>query len=77
MDLLGFGDSPKPWCRSTVDRHLDALAATLAGQRNIMLVGHSKGAVLALAYAARNPALVRRLFLIGLPHFGSQANAYR
>lgn len=77
VDLLGFGDSPKPWCRYTVDRHLDALDAALAGRSHMALVGHSMGAVLALAYAARHPTLVRRLFLLGLPYFGSQANAYR
>lgn len=77
VDLLGFGDSPKPCCRYTVDRHLEALDAALASHRHITLVGHSLGAVLAVAYAARHPAIVRRLFLIGLPYFGSQANAYR
>jgi pimeloyl-ACP methyl ester carboxylesterase len=77
VDLLGFGDSPRPWCRYTVDRHLEALDAALAGQNHMTLVGHSMGAVLAVAYAARHPALVRRLFLLGLPYFGSQANAYR
>ena len=29
VDLLGFGDSPQPWCRYTVDRHLDALNAEI------------------------------------------------
>lgn len=77
VDLLGFGDSPKPWCRYTVDRHLDALDAALAGHRDVTLVGHSLGAVLAVAYAARHPDTVRRLVLFGLPYFGSQANAYR
>ncbi len=77
VDLLGFGDSPKPWCRYTVDRHLDALHAALAGHGRMTLVGHSLGAVLALAYAARHPTAVRRLVLLGLPYFGSQANAYR
>ena len=77
VDLLGFGDSPKPWCRYTVARHLDALDATLASQRDLTLVGHSMGAVLAVAYAARHPARVRRLVLLGLPYFGSQANAYK
>ena len=72
-----FGDSPKPWCRYTVDRHLDALDAALAGHRHMTLVGHSLGAVLAVAYAARHPAVVRRLVLLGLPYFGSQATAYR
>jgi len=77
IDLLGFGDSPKPWCRYTVARHLGALTAALSGRRNMTLVGHSMGAVLALAFASRHPELVRRLLLIGLPYFGSEANAYR
>jgi len=77
VDLLGFGDSPKPWCRYTVDRHLDALDTALAGHRQITLVGHSMGAVLGVAYAARRPKLVRRLVLLGLPYFGSEARAYQ
>jgi pimeloyl-ACP methyl ester carboxylesterase len=76
VDLLGFGDSPQPWCRYTVDRHLDALHAALADYREMTLVGHSMGAVLALAYAARYPANVKRLFLIALPYFGNQTKAY-
>lgn len=35
------------------------------------------GAVLAIAYAARYPHLVRRLILLSLPYFGSQADAYK
>ena len=76
VDLLGFGDSPQPWYRYTVDRHLDALHAALLGYREMTLVGHSMGAVLALAYAARYPANVKRLFLIAMPYFGNQAKAY-
>lgn len=40
------------------------------------LVGHSLGATLAVAYAARYPQAVERLFLISLPYFGSQDAAY-
>jgi pimeloyl-ACP methyl ester carboxylesterase len=76
VDLLGFGDSPRPWCRYTLDRHLAALDRSLAGEGGMTLVGHSLGAVLAVAYAARYPEAVRRLFLIGLPYFGSQRAAY-
>lgn len=36
------------------------------------LVGHSLGALLAVAYAARYPQAVERLFLISLPYFASQ-----
>lgn len=75
LDLYGFGRSPRPWCRYTVDRHLDALHRTLEDGAPQVLVGHSLGAALALAYAARHPACVRGLVLIGLPVYGSQSGA--
>lgn len=75
VDLLGFGQSPQPWIRYSVERHVAALHACLAGERSITLVGHSLGAALALAYAARYPSVVRRLVLISLPNFGSTERA--
>lgn len=76
-DLLGFGDSPKPWFRHTMERHLERLHLRLAGCHDITLVGHSLGAALALAYAARHPQQVRRLVLLSLPYFGGEVAAYR
>lgn len=75
VDLLGFGQSPRPWIRYSVERHVAALHASLAGERCITLVGHSLGAALALAYAARHPSVVRRLVLISLPNFGGVEHA--
>ena len=75
VDLLGFGQSPKPWTRYSVERHVAALHACLAGERSMTLVGHSLGAALALAYAARYPSVVRRLVLISLPNFGGSERA--
>lgn len=79
VDLLGFGDSPKPWLiRYTVQRHveeLDRVVAPLTTDNAIVLVGHSFGAILALAYAARWPERVAGLVLISLPHFGNQRRA--
>jgi pimeloyl-ACP methyl ester carboxylesterase len=75
LDLLGFGESPKPWFRYSVERHVAALHASLAGERSVTLVGHSLGAALALAYAARYPSVVRRLVLISLPNFGGAEGA--
>ena len=75
IDLLGFGASPKPWMRYSVERHLAALHESLAGERSLTLVGHSLGAALALAYAARHPSIVRRLVLISLPNFGGTQGA--
>lgn len=75
VDPLGFGDSPKPWTRYTIDRHVDALYETFKNKQSFALVGHSMGALLAIAYAARHPEQVNRLVLIGLPFFGSAENA--
>jgi len=40
------------------------------------LVGHSLGATLAVAYAARYPEAVERLFLISLPYFADEDAAH-
>ncbi|MDQ6925109.1 MAG: alpha/beta hydrolase, partial [Candidatus Eremiobacteraeota bacterium] len=80
IDLLGFGRSPKPWTTYTVDRHLDALHAVIgpaAVGAPLTLVGHSFGARLAIAYAARYPAEVERLVLVSLPYFGGGERAKR
>lgn len=77
VDLLGFGDSPKPWFRYTVDRHIDALHACLGALGEICIVGHSMGAALALHYTARHPQQVRGLCLISVPHYGGLDNAAR
>lgn len=81
VDLLGFGDSPKPWGHYTVERHVAALRATLAdwlgADAAMVLVGHSLGAVLALAYAAKQPQQVRGLMLMSLPCFRDESTARR
>lgn len=76
MDLLGYGQSPKPWTRYTVERHVEALHGVLADRGPFTLVGHSFGAIAALAYAARHPQDVSGLVLIGLPYFGGLERAY-
>lgn len=75
VDPLGFGDSPKPWTRYTIDRHVEALYQTLKGEGPLTLVGHSMGTLLAVAFAARHPELVERLVLLSLPYFGSPERA--
>jgi len=69
VDLLGFGASPRPWMRYTLDRHLAALRDALPDQGRLTLAGHSLGAALALAFAARWPARVDRLILLSPPCF--------
>ncbi len=79
IDLLGFGQSPKPWTTYSVDRHVTALhevigpAAQACGA--LMLVGHSLGARLAVAYASRYPREIRQLVLVSLPYYGDEEQA--
>jgi pimeloyl-ACP methyl ester carboxylesterase len=76
IDLLGFGNSPRPWIRYTTEVHLQSLRCTIEKERApVTLIGHSLGAVLALAYAARYPSQVRALVLIGMPNFGGLPGA--
>ena len=75
VDPLGFGHSPKPSTTYSVERHVAALRRVLAGRGRVTLVGHSFGALLAVAYAARYPETVDGLVLMGLPYFGSEERA--
>ncbi len=77
VDLLGFGDSPRPWQKYTIDRHISALHEVLCDYENFALVGHSLGAALALIYAARYPGKVNGLVLFSLPFFGNERSAYK
>lgn len=75
VDLLGYGRSTKPWRRYTVDRHVTALRGVLEGRGPATLVGHSFGAIAALAYARRFPEDVVGLVLVATPYFGSLEGA--
>ena len=77
VDLLGFGQSPKPWTQYSVERHIDELRIVLASFDSVSLVGHSLGALLTIAYAARFPDQVKNVFVMGMPYFGSQDRAYQ
>jgi pimeloyl-ACP methyl ester carboxylesterase len=77
LDPLGFGDSPKPWSRYTIDRHVDALYQTLKNERQFVLIGHSMGTLLSIAYTARHPEQVERLVLLSIPFFGGPKEAHR
>lgn len=77
VDLLGFGQSPKPWATYSVERQVTELHRVLVHVGPFTLVGHSLGALLAIAYAARYPRAVTGLALFGLPCFASAAEAKR
>jgi pimeloyl-ACP methyl ester carboxylesterase/uncharacterized membrane protein HdeD (DUF308 family) len=73
VDLLGYGESPKPVDidYSCAD-HVAALHKTF-GELDLgepfLLVGYSLGGDIALNYAATYPADVRRLFLLSAPFY--------
>lgn len=77
VDLLGFGESPKPWTRYSVGEHVVALHKALQYLGPISLVGHSLGALLTVAYASQFPEQVHSITVIGMPNFGSTQRAYR
>lgn len=77
VDPLGFGQSPKPWTRYTVEQHVDALHRSLPKHTPFILTGHSMGAILSMAYAARYPEQAEHLILLGLPYFGTREQTIR
>lgn len=78
VDTLGFGRSPLPKVEYTLEDHLGALRRTLAAQgatRRVTFVAHSFGTLLAAYYAARYPAEVEHLYLLGAPVFAGEREA--
>jgi pimeloyl-ACP methyl ester carboxylesterase len=80
VDALGFGRSPWPDVRYTLEDHLGALRRTLVAKgatRDVTIVAHSLGTILATYYAALYPSEVERLVLLGVPVFDSASEAKR
>lgn len=71
IDLLGFGDSPKPaWPDYTIEDHVKSLRYTikkLGIKEPYILVGHSLGSLLACRYASLHPKEIARLFMLSPP----------
>jgi len=78
-DLPGFGLSPKPSIRYSIDLFRDSVRTFVEhhglDQRPIHIVGHSLGTLIALEYAVAHPEHVRRLALLNLPRHLSRAEA--
>ncbi|KAE8782211.1 lipase 1 [Hordeum vulgare] len=73
VDLLGFGDSPKPAnCAYTLRDHVEAIERSLLDPLHLSsfhLVSHSMGCTIAIALAAKHPARVKSITLVAPPYF--------
>lgn len=69
LDLLGFGDAPKPNVQYTPNHHANAVVATLnnLGLEYVVIAGHSMGCLVAINIAYRYPQRVKQLVLFGAP----------
>lgn len=78
IDLLGFGDSPKPaWATYNAKTQARSVAMTLLRLgvlKQSILVGHSLGALVAVDIARRHPLLVGQLVLCSPPFYGPESN---
>ena len=76
VDLLGFGQSPKPgWPEYNVRLQARSVFATLIKlniRRRLIIVGHSMGALVAVEIAKRYPLLVKSLVLCSPPFYDDQ-----
>lgn len=73
IDLLGFGQSPKPqWAKYNAKTQARSVAITLLGlrlARRPILVGHSLGALVSVEIAKRYPLFIQELVLCSPPFY--------
>ena len=73
VDLLGFGQSPKPsWIKYNAKTQARSVAATLVKMKlsqQPIIVGHSLGALVAVATAKRYPFTIKHLILCSPPFY--------
>lgn len=76
IDLLGFGKSPKPtWAVYNAKNQARSVAVTLLRLRltqQLILVGHSLGALVSVEVARRYPLAVQELVLCSPPFYAPQ-----
>lgn len=76
VDLLGFGESPKPKSRYNYEEHLTAIEKIVIKEKLndgfTQVVGHSMGALLALALVSRNPNWYGGATFISIPLFSDK-----
>src|SRR5208283_289960 len=66
MDLRGRGRSEQPTSGYAIDHHCRDIESVLSslGVKSCVLMGHSLGALIALAYGAKHPEQIDRIILV-------------
>ena len=77
-DLLGFGDSPKPKLAS-YSNYVQAKSVIktlkkLGSHKQLIIVGHSMGGLIAAEVARQKPNICRQLILCGAPIYHTKTN---
>ncbi len=74
LDLLGFGDAPKPKVEYTPADHAKAVIDTLdsLGIKDCVIAGHSMGCIVAIEVAVSRPDIACALVLAGAPIYQRQ-----
>ncbi|GAB4329716.1 MAG: hypothetical protein Kow0010_14340 [Dehalococcoidia bacterium] len=75
LDLLGYGEAPRPEAGYTLEDMIEALVPTIEREAPTHVVGHSMGGIVALALANRFPEVFRGIGVVGLPVYGSREEA--
>lgn len=77
LDLRGFGESAMPQGPTTIDGYAEDVEALLQELATgpVVLIGHSMGGYVALAFARRFPAMLRGLVLVGTKAGGDTPEA--
>lgn len=78
VDLLGFGFSQKPHTEYSLDRHVEAIKKFIdenVKEKNVYLVTHSLGAIIALGLLKENPNLISKAILTSLPYYKNKEDA--
>jgi pimeloyl-ACP methyl ester carboxylesterase len=69
LDMWGFGDTGKNPNMYAIQNQVQLVEAFMdnLGMVKIALIGHGLGALVALAFAKKNPGMVDRMMLVSLP----------
>lgn len=76
IDLLGFGESPKPNSKYDLEEHLGAITKVIKKEGfdtgDAVVVGHSLGAILTIGLVGKHPDWFQGLAVIGLPNYSGK-----